>query len=129
MGWPYHLVDLTDLQKVQRRELLDRYGVYAQLSALVPMLTYQLYRLGAWVYSERQRSKTDYSEVPSSPTVKRRRHSTTGTVVKKWRSVRWWLEGEAPLGLGVRGHLIATGVWTTWLLFLCVHKTGDGELK
>lgn len=127
MAWPYHLVDLTDDEKLERRELLDRYGVYAQLSALIPILGYQLYRLGVWVYSERQRSKVDYSEVPTSPGLKRRRHSTTGTVVRKWRSVRWWLEGEVAPGWGVRGRLVAGGLWVTWLLFLCVHKTGDGK--
>jgi len=38
----------------------------------------------------------------------------------------WWLEGEGLEGWGSRGRWIAGGVWGTWLLFLCVHKTGDG---
>jgi hypothetical protein len=126
MGWPYHVVDLTSFQKEQRGELLDRYGVYAQLSALIPILAYQLYRLGVWVYSERQRSKIEYSEVPTSPALKRQRQTTSGTIVKKLRSLRWWLEGEISPGCGVRGRLIAGGLWTSWLLFLCVHKTGEG---
>jgi hypothetical protein len=126
MGWPYHILDLTKEQILLRRDLLDRYGVYAQLSALIPILAYQPYRLGIWVYSERQRSEISYSEVPTSPTLKRRRQTTSGTIIKKWRAVRWWLEGEVAPGWGLRGRLIAGGLWTTWLLFLCIHKTGDG---
>ena len=126
MGWPYHLLDLTHEQKHERRLLLDRYGVYAQLSALIPILAYQLYRLGVWVYSERKRSKASYSAIPSSPTLKRSRASTAGNFARKWRSTIWWLEGELAVGWPSRGQFIAAGVWTSWLLFLCVHKTGEG---
>lgn len=38
----------------------------------------------------------------------------------------WWLEGEVAPGWGLRGHWIAAGAWACWLLFLCVHQTGDG---
>jgi hypothetical protein len=127
MAWPYHLLDITKEQKHERRLLLNRYGVFAQLSALVPILAYQLYRLGAWVYSERRRSKANYSAVLNSPGRKRYRHSTSGTIVSKWRVVKWWLEGEIASGWGLKGHWIAAGCWTTWLLFLCVHETGDGK--
>jgi len=128
MGWPYHFVDLNDIQKIQRRDLLDRYGIYAQLSALVPILIYQLYRLARWVNSERQRSKVSYTAVPSSPALKKSRSNNSGLVVRKWRSLAWWLEGEGLEGWGSRGRWIAGGVWGTWLLFLCVHKTGDDYL-
>jgi hypothetical protein len=126
MGWPYHLLDLTHEQKHERRLLLDRYGVYAQLSALIPILAYQLYRLGVWVCSERKRSKASYSAIPSSPILKRSRASTAGNSARKWRSTVWWLEGELAAGWPSRGQFIAAGVWTSWLLFLCVHKTGEG---
>jgi len=126
MGWPYHLLDLTKEEKHERRLLLDRYGVYAQLSALIPVLAYQLYRLGFWVYSERQRSKVRYSAVPSSPTLKRTRKSTSGVLVRKWRTTIWWLESEVAVGWGLRGQWVAAGCWVSWLLFLCAHKTGEG---
>lgn len=126
MAWPYRIkFDLTHDEKHQRRVLLDRYGVYAQLSALIPIVAFRLYLLGVWVYSERQRTKSDYSEVPTSPGLKRYRHSSSGRVVRKWRSVRWWLEGEVAPGWGVRGRIVAGVCWATWLLFLCVHKTDD----
>ena len=126
MAWPYHFIDLTKEEQHQRRVLLDRYGVYAQLSAVVPIVVFQLYRLGIWVYSERSRSQVDYSEVPSSPSLKKRRNSSSGTFIQKWRRARWWLGHETRLG--VRGQLIGAGIWLAWLLFLCVHKTGDGML-
>jgi hypothetical protein len=126
MAWPYHFLDLSEEEKQLRRELLDRYGVYAQLSALVPILAFQLYRLWIWVYSERQRSKVAYSKVPSSPIAKHAKRSSSGVVMKKWRGLVWWLEGEVGKRWGLRGHWIAAGAWTTWLLFLCVHRTGHG---
>lgn len=127
MAWPYHLIDLTNDEKHARRILLDRYGVYAQLSALVPIAAYQLYRLGVWVYSERQRSKVNYSAVPSSPRLKEQNNSTSGAVVRRWRKTVWWLEGDVKGGWGARGHWIAGLTWTSWLLFLCVHQTGEGS--
>jgi hypothetical protein len=127
MGWPYHLLDLTHEEKHERRVLLDRYGVYAQLSALIPILAYQLYRLGVWVYSERQRSKTGYSAIPSSPALKRSRTSTSGALVQKWRTTAWWLESEVAPGWGLRGQWVAAACWVSWLLLLCVHRTGEGR--
>ena len=129
MAWPYHLVDLSHEQRHDRRITLDRYGVYAQLSAMVPILVYRLYRLGVWVYAERRRSKEAYSAVPSSPNLKRSSQSTSGTIMKGWRSAVWWLEGEVAPGWGLKEHWIAGGFWTAWLLFLCIHKTGDGMLS
>jgi hypothetical protein len=126
MAWPYHLIELGDEQRLQRRELLDRYGLYAQLSALIPILGYQLYRLGAWVYTERLKSKITCSEVPASLSLKRQSHKTSG-VVQTWRSMLWWLEDEVAPGWGLIGNWIAAGCWVSWLFFLCIHKTGDGK--
>jgi hypothetical protein len=130
MSWPYHFVDLTQEEIIRRRILLDRYGVYAQLSALVPVLAYQLYRLGVWVSSQRKRVEVGYSEVPStsgSPVQKQKRLSTSGGLARRWRSALWWLEGEVYPGWGLRGHWIAGLTWALWLLFLSVHKTGVGK--
>lgn len=126
MSWPYHLLDLTETEKHQRRLLLDRYAVYAQLSALIPIAAYQLYRLGAWVYAENQKAKVKYSAIPSSPAVRRGRASKTGTVVRKWRALVWWLEGEIAPTWGLRVHWVAGVSWMAWLLFLCIHQTGHG---
>jgi hypothetical protein len=127
MAWPYHLINLGDEQRLHRRELLDQYGLYAQLSALIPILGYQLYRLGVWVYTEKLKSKISWSEAPSPVPLKRQSHKTSGIVVQSWRSVLWWLEDEVAPGWGLIGHWIAASCWISWLLFLCIHKTGDGK--
>lgn len=130
MSWPYHFVDLTQEDIIKRRTLLDRYGVYAQLSALVPVFTYQLYRLAVWVSYQRRRPQVGYAQVPStpgSPVQKQIRLSTSGELAKQWRSTLWWLEGELYPGWGLRGHWIAGLTWASWLLFLTGHRTGDGE--
>jgi hypothetical protein len=128
MAWPYTInTDLTHEQKHERRILLDRYGSYAQLSALVPILIYQLYRLGIWVQLERQRAKVKYEAVPSSPRLKSRSKSKLGVVASQWRNTLWWLQSEVAEGWGERGHWIAWGGWMSWLLFLCVHRTGKGN--
>ena len=126
MSWPYHLLDLTHEQKHERRLLLDRYGVYAQLSAFIPIFAYQLYRLAVWISSGRTRSKASYSAIPSSPNLKHARASTPASFAKSWRTTIWWLEGEFAQGWPSRGQLISAGAWTSWLLFLCVHNTGEG---
>lgn len=127
MSWPYRIYfDHTKEQLAQRRILLDRYGIYAQLSIFIPIILYNLYRLSVWVYSERQRSKVDYSAVPSSPTLKMRRSSKRAIFGRKMRGVVWWLGDEVVKGWGERGHWIAAGLWGAWMGFLCVHNTGDG---
>ncbi|KAI9643591.1 hypothetical protein NHQ30_008213 [Ciborinia camelliae] len=126
MSWPYRIYfNHTEEEKAQRRLLLDRYGVYSQLSIFIPIILYNLYRLALWVYSERQRSKVDYSAVPSSPTLKKRKNSKRAAWGRKSRSLVWWLGDEVRRGWGERGHWIAAGVWGAWLGFLCVHNTGD----
>lgn len=127
MAWPYRIsFDQTDAQKHERRVLLDRYGVYAQLSALIPIAIYQLYRLAIWVSLARRRSQVKYSAVPGSPDLKHGRGSKSGVLERKWREVRWWAEGEIWPGLGLKGQWVAGLIWAGWLGFLCVHRTGVG---
>ncbi|PQE32333.1 ferric reductase like transmembrane component protein [Rutstroemia sp. NJR-2017a WRK4] len=128
MSWPYRFVDLTDAQKEERRFLLDRYGTYAHLSAFIPVIIYNIYRLATWVYSQRQRSNEAYSAVPSSPTLKKRRTTWRAAWGRKWRNTLWWLQGGVGRGWGERGHWIGAGLWASWLGYLCVHKTGDDYL-
>lgn len=129
MEWPYRFVTLTDEEVAYRRVLLDRYGVYAQLSALVPVLLYQLYCIGLWVSSGRLRAASGYAQVPEasgSPVRKKERSSSTRVLGRHWRSLSWWLDGEVLVGWGLRRHWITALSWASWLLFLAVHKTGDG---
>ena len=125
--WTWQFVTLDHEQILARRVTLDRYGIYAQLSVLIPVFAFQLFRLGRWVYSERQRTKVPYLEVPTSPTLKRHRESRRGTIFRAWHTVEWWLEGEVMPQWGTRGHWLGAGIWGSWLLFLSIHGTGDGE--
>jgi hypothetical protein len=127
MSWPWQFVAFSTAEVHARRKILDRYGLYAQLSAVIPVAVYQLYRLTKWVYSERQRTKLDYSEVPTSPSLKRSRASRRGGIFKQWRSFTWWLEGETVPTWGTRGHWLAAILWAFWLIFLSVHKTSHGK--
>ncbi|TVY32777.1 Ferric reductase transmembrane component, partial [Lachnellula subtilissima] len=126
-SWPYHFVDLNDRQQHERRILLDRYGAFAQLSALVPVAVILLFRLGIWVLSERKRQQ-EYAAVPTSPGLKRQRLSSSGALLRRWRRLEWWLESDVGGGWGVRGQWIAGLAWGAWLLFLSVHRTGDDYL-
>ncbi|KAK6593785.1 ferric reductase like transmembrane component [Botrytis cinerea] len=98
MSWPYRIKFPTPEEKIQNRILLDRYGLYAQLSIFIPVVLYNVYRLAIWVYSERQRSKVDYDALPSSPTSKKKRASRSAEGKRKIRSVVWWLGGEVAPG-------------------------------
>ena len=128
MAWPYKFLNqLSDEYKQQRRELLDRYTVYAQLSALLPILIFQLFRLVRWGLRMRQSAETMYTELPNSPIAKQSRNKTTGSITWRWTWAFWWLKTDLYPDWGLRGQWIAGLCWATWLLFLCVHGTGDGE--
>lgn len=129
MAWPYHFLDLSPEEKAQRSQLLDQYGAIAQLSALVPILAIVLYRLVFGLYASRSEPEQDYSAVPNSPALKRRRNSQVGSLSAKWRSTVWWLQDEISPGWGVRSRWIAGGGWTLWLLLLCVLETGAGKCR
>jgi hypothetical protein len=59
--------------------------------------------------------------------LKQSRASTAGSFARNWRSTVWWLDCEIVTGWPSRGQLIAAGAWVSWLLFLCVHNTGEGK--
>jgi hypothetical protein len=125
MGWPYHIVKLSPEEKSQRRELLDRYGLYSQLSVFIPIFCFWLYQLGHWVYLCSTR-RDGYSAVirPAES-----RNTSPGDLVTRWRSILWWLEDEVAPGWGARQHWIFGATWAFWLLTLCIHQTGTGEFN
>ncbi|KAL5360179.1 hypothetical protein BJX96DRAFT_184398 [Aspergillus floccosus] len=127
MTWPYHIVSVSSEQKHERRVLLDQYGSYAQLSALIPILGYQFYLLGQWAYRRTARSRVGYSAV-SQPSRHHSHHSSLSTTLQRWSTAQWWLNDEIATGWGLRQHWIAGVVWGVWMLFLCVHRTGDDYL-
>ena len=130
MKWPFHFLDLSKEEKVQRRHLLDWYGALAQVSILVPLLVLQLYFLVVWL-RRRLQNQADI-EVPSSPQSKHLKSrgllSAHGLGVVS-RRVAWWLGDPASvfgIDLGTKGEVIAATAWTLWLLALCFVQTGGG---
>lgn len=120
MTWPnYQFLDLSKAEKQLRRQTLDKYALYAQLSALVPAVLVLLFRLAKWVIQSREKSKGAYAAVPSSPVLKTRRQSNVGSWSARLRRARWWLgEDVVAFGtvLGQRDRMfISCRYWVLWL--------------
>ncbi|KAI1822196.1 ferric reductase like transmembrane component [Xylaria intraflava] len=133
MGWPYQFVSLDDAQTEARRHKLDRYGLVAQLSALVPVALFLLYRLIAWGVARAKGSSRlgRYSALPGSPISKRERLSLFGSFTTGARRVVWWFGDDVVFlgwNWGPRDQIIAGVGWTIWLLVLCVVDTGNDYL-
>lgn len=126
MPWPYAFVDLSDAEKADRRELLDWYGGFAQISVLVPLLIVQLGFLVRWLRARARNA--NQIETPSSPRVKEARGSV-GDWEGRGRRLRWWLDAPVVLGgevLGSRGEVLGAAAWAMWLVVLCFAYTGRG---
>jgi hypothetical protein len=124
MAYRWHFVDLTDEQVAARRTLLDRYGIAGQLSCLAPIALYWVYRLGIWVFHERQ------YEHDHDPTRKPKSKSVKEKIRAGWRKDKWYLGGRFNVGGadgGQRGLWFAGIAWSVWLGFLSVHNTGNGK--
>lgn len=130
MGWPYHFVDLTDDEKHLRRLLLDRYGVIAQVSVLLPLLVLQGRLLSFWI--SRNISQSATVDEPSSPYLKSTQSQGKLSInsfkasLRRWQ---WWAGEPVSLfgdKLGTRGEVLGAAMWLVWLLVLCFVQTGDG---
>ncbi|KAI3339649.1 ferric reductase like transmembrane component [Ustulina deusta] len=132
MAWPYQFVDLDTAQLQARRHTLDRYGLIAQLSTLVPVALFLLYRLVAWGIARVTGSgRGKYAAVPDSPALKQQRLSVVGSLSAGARKVAWWFGDDVVFlgwNWGPRDQIIGGAVWTIWLLVLCVVDTGNDYL-
>lgn len=127
MDWPYHITtSLTPSQKALRRQTLDRYGLYAHLSPLLPIALYWLYVLFVRVFRAKQ-TRAEYAAVPGSPLVKRRAGTAAGTAARWVRVLSFWVGGRREGEERVL-HRVVGVVWALWLGGLSLHGTGDGEL-
>jgi hypothetical protein len=131
MGWPYQFINLDTAQAQARRRVLDRYGLIAQLSTLVPIVLFLLYRLVRWTIAKASRSgRGTYAAVPGSPSLKHQRLTPAGWWNTKTRKVVWWLGDDVVAfgsNWGPRDQIIGGVLWTIWLLVLCIVDTGNGE--
>lgn len=117
MDWPYQFLDLSQAEKHARRQSLDRYALYAQLSALIPIGLVWLYQTLNKSSSSRKR---DYTAVPSSDSFNTRKQSNW------WSKLRWWLSEDVVAFeevLGQRDQWVGGITWAAWLLILCVAGT------
>ncbi|KAL9121468.1 MAG: hypothetical protein Q9187_001970 [Circinaria calcarea] len=129
MDWPYHFSKLGPEQVLQRRHLLDRYANMAQLSILLPLflirltnISYRLLRYLA-VYG-----KVESGEEEHGNTSGRRSRNVAASILKVWRKLAWWMDGEVWVGWGTRKEAIAAAVWFVWLGWCVVRETGDDYL-
>jgi hypothetical protein len=130
MGWPYQFLTLDETERHARRVTLDRYAGYAQLSSFIPVVLFLLFRIARWAAKSAASRKGSYDAVPNSPALKFQRESTWSGWQTQVNKLRWWLAGDVYLFgqlSGQRDQWIFGGVWTIWLLFLCVAETGQGE--
>lgn len=130
MGWYRFIFKLSEEDKRLRRLTLDRYGTYAQLSALVPVVVFLIYRLATYAVKVSAPRKGSYDAVPSSPALKYQRERPASSFMTEVRKWQWWLGDDVFLFGQVWGHRdewVFGAIWAFWLLFLCVAETGDGK--
>lgn len=136
MSWPWKFVDLDDAEKALRREVINRYAGFAQLSAFAPLFAVLVYRLAQWAahkvhYAGGTTRRAGYSAVPESPVRKRQRQSPLGLWTARYRRLVWWLGDDVVVvggwHLGRRDEWVFGLGWGAWMAVLCLVGTGDGK--
>ena len=129
MTFAYRFVNLDAEQNLRRRQLLDRYGQFAQLSILLLPLIYQLC-LGirlllsrTWLFKSTHPVKQHQSPVVSSFNQPARPYSSNFL-----GRTRWYLDEEILAGWNSRRVWLVAILWTMWLLVLVFKNTGDDYL-
>ncbi|KAL6233436.1 hypothetical protein BDW75DRAFT_215317 [Aspergillus navahoensis] len=103
-SWPWHFVAVSDMEKQQRRELLNLRGYYAQLSILLAIVLFRVYT--ALFPLGQQHSRPN----------------------RRPRQISWL---DAPLFSGwfeTRRQYSVCLLWLAWLLGLSMWWTGDDYL-
>ena len=128
MGFPYHFVNLNDEQNLRRRQLLDGYGQFAQLSILLLPLIYQLclgvHLLASRLWSAQPQAVKEHQSPVVSNFKKPDRRPSTNLLAR----VRWFLDEEVFEGWNTRQEWLVAILWTVWLLVLVFKDTGDDYL-
>lgn len=129
MGFPYRFVTLNDEQNLRRRQLLDTYGQFAQLSILLLPLTYQLCLGMRLLISRIWPSKSaQATKEHRSPVVSNFKQPTSGYLTNLPTRIRWFLDEEVFEGWNTRQEWLIASLWTMWLLVLVFKDTGDDYL-
>ncbi|KAK7539099.1 ferric reductase like transmembrane component-domain-containing protein [Phyllosticta citricarpa] len=121
----YEFVDRDKAANVARRQSLDLYASIAQWSILPILALIQLTFLLQWTIAKCA-GEAPRSPHPQPMTIG---HSTwVIRVGEAWTRFRWWADDPLRKGWFTRGEVILAGVWTVWLLMLCVNQTGNDYL-
>lgn len=128
MGFPYHFVTLNDEQTLRRRQLLDDYGQFAQLSILFLPLMYQLCVGMRLLISRIWPSNPQAVKEHQSPIVSSFKQPTRDYSTILLARIRWFLDGELFEGWNTRQEWLIAGLWAMWLLVLIFKDTGDDYL-
>ncbi|KAJ5754096.1 uncharacterized protein N7511_008249 [Penicillium nucicola] len=126
MEWPYQFLHLDEAGRQERRAILDRYGLYGQLSAFIPITLVLIFRLTRKILNKTLGKNPSYDAVPTSPSTKPPKRTIAFSLTQKLRRWLWWLENDIEIA-GQRwsrvDQLIFGGMWTAWLMFLCLNQT------
>ena len=127
MGLIYSFVSLEPEQLTRRRQLLDRSGQIAQLSAVALLLSIYVSSLlrsalRRYLFPLFGRSPKEHQ----SPRVSTFRQAAAGPWKTRWRRAKWALEDEVWDGWGTKKEWAVAGVWALWLLACVIRDTGDG---
>lgn len=127
MGFLYHFVRLDTTQQAHRRQLLDSYGQFAQISALVPLLSFQLIFVIRFLHRKWKEYGRKPLKVHQSPRLsvfpKHKHRLTTSSFAAR---IRWALGEEVARNWGTRLEWLIGAGWTVWLILLTMKDTGDG---
>ncbi|KAK1766434.1 hypothetical protein QBC33DRAFT_541034 [Phialemonium atrogriseum] len=132
MGWPYQFLSLDQAERHARREVLNRYAAYAQLSALLPVTLFLLCRIASWARkSVAEGRRGSYGVIPNSPSLKVQHRTAWGAWSTQARKLGWWLRDDIYIFgrlYGQRDQWIFGSLWAAWMLVLCVVGTGHDYL-
>jgi len=128
--WGYHVYDLTEEQRDQRRHLLDFHASLAQISIFIPLAVLQFYFFARWIHGRSQNAVPP----PGSPSMKEQQRKRTWASLRNahllFRRWIWWCGDAASCfgyGLGsTNGTWLLASTWLAWLLLLCFRQTGEG---
>lgn len=108
--------------------MLDNYGQFAQISALIPLFSFHL--IFATRFLIRKWNGYDYGRKPikvrQSPRLSVFQKPNQLTASSFTVRLRWALDEEVARDWGTRLEWLIGALWTVWLLLLTVKDTGDG---
>ena len=126
MGYPYRFIDLNEAQLAQRRRLLDGSAQVAQSSIIIfPLIFYVTRWLVRWLH---QTISVEIGKDRQSPIASRFEIDPKGKASLIWARIRWAMDDEVVDGWGTWMQWIFGLFWGSWLLFVAVRTSGDGEL-